>query len=79
MKIEFVLFASFKDCMPEHAGGKPCVMEIEQGTTVGILIKHLHLPENRPKMIFVNGLRAKGDTLLSEGDRAGIFPLIAGG
>lgn len=79
MKIEFVLFASFADHMPEHAEGKPCVMEVEEGTTVGSLTERLHLPEDRPKMIFVNGLRAKEDTLLSEGDRAGIFPLVAGG
>ncbi|MEE8398593.1 MAG: MoaD/ThiS family protein [Desulfobacterales bacterium] len=79
MKIELVLFASFTDYMPAHAGGNPWLMEVEAGKTVGFLIEQLHLPADRPKMIFVNGLRVKEDALLSEGDRAGIFPLVAGG
>jgi len=79
MKVEFVLFASFADYMPKNAGGKPFAIEVDEGTTVGALIERLRLPEDRPKMVFVNGLRAKEDALLSEGDRAGIFPLVAGG
>jgi molybdopterin converting factor small subunit len=79
MKVEFVLFASFADSMPEQAGGKPSVIEVDEGITVGTLIERLRLPEDRPRMVFVNGLRVKEDALLSEGDRAGIFPLVAGG
>jgi len=79
MEIEYLLFASFADYMPENRQGQSCVMTLEEGSTVGILIEHLNLPENKPKMIFLNGIRAKEDMLLKNGDRVGIFPLVAGG
>jgi len=79
MKIEYVLYASFADYMPQKTGGKPCLLEVAEGTTVGMLVERLRLPESSTKMIFVNGLRVKEDSLLKEGDRAGIFPLVAGG
>ncbi len=71
-----VLFAAY---MPGHGRGEPSVMEMEEGATVRTLIERLHLPEDRPKMIFLNGRRVKENALLSEADRAGIFPLVAGG
>jgi len=52
---------------------------MEEGTTVGMLMERLHLPEDRPKMVFINGRRASEGTRLKDGDRAGIFPLVAGG
>jgi molybdopterin converting factor small subunit len=34
---------------------------------------------DRVKLIFLNGLHAQGDEILSEGDRVGVFPAVAGG
>ncbi len=64
---------------PETTAGTPLAMEIESGATVRMLMKRLSLPEDRPKIIFVNGLKTTEDAVLKEGDRAGIFPLVAGG
>ena len=79
MKIEYELFASFAGLGSDTSAEKPSILELSAGTTVGTLIKQLRLPKDRPKMIFINGRRVDENTLLKDGDRAGIFPLVAGG
>lgn len=55
------------------------MIDIEEGTTVGTLLERLNPPENKPKMIFINGIKIGEETVLKAEDRAGIFPLVAGG
>lgn len=49
------------------------------GQTVGRTIDLLGIPRENVKTVFVNGLHATMDKVLSEGDRVGIFPAVAGG
>ena len=79
MKVEFILFAGLARYMPEETGGKPCVVEIEEATSVGKLLERFNVPEEKRKIIFVNGIISTADTILKDGDRAGIFPIVAGG
>lgn len=79
MKIEYVLFASFAALMPVGSDGKPCELEVDAGTRVDTLMERLKLPKEKAKIIFVNGIKSSEDTLLSQGDRVGIFPIVAGG
>ena len=79
MRIEFILFAGLARYMPEETGGKPCIVEIEEGASVGKLLERFNVPEEKKKIIFVNGVISNEDTILKDGDRAGIFPIVAGG
>lgn len=79
MKIEYELFASFAGLGSDNPDGEPSILELPEGTTVDMLIRQLRLPEDRPRMIFINGRRVNESTDLKDGDRAGIFPLVAGG
>ncbi len=79
MKIELNLFASFKSYLPENSTGHTCLLEIENGTTVGALLRKLNIPSGSPKIIFLNGVHADGNEILHEGDRLGAFPPVAGG
>ncbi len=79
MKIEYILYASFAKHMPKGSDGRVCELEIAADLTLGMLIERLQLPEKSSKMVFVNGLRAKEEAVLRDGDRVGIFPLVAGG
>ncbi len=54
-------------------------MEIDPGTTVQGLLHKLNIPPEAPKVIFLNGIHARGDEVLKEGDRLGAFPPVAGG
>ena len=80
MKIELKLFASFERFMPDKTdGGSPPRTEIRDGITVNELLEELKIPANEVKIVFLNGIHAKGDEILQEGDRLGVFPPVAGG
>jgi sulfur carrier protein ThiS len=80
MKIELNLYASLARCIPREAGA-PCnrIWEVGEGTTILALLHRFQVPMDRVKLIFLNGLHAQGDEKLSEGDRVGVFPAVAGG
>jgi sulfur-carrier protein len=79
LQIELHLYASFKKFLPEGCGENACHMDVEEGTTVKDLLGKLHIPLNAPKVIFLNGIHAKGEEILKDGDRLGAFPPVAGG
>lgn len=43
------------------------------------LARHLHIPEDEVKLIFVNGIHADWDTPLSGDERVALFPPVGGG
>lgn len=73
--IEIRLFATLEKWMPENAGR----YEIREGTTVGDLLALLHIPEEKARLIFVNGRKSGREERLHPGDRVGIFPPVGGG
>jgi molybdopterin synthase sulfur carrier subunit len=77
MKVELFLYASLKNYLPEGDGKK--VLEVEEGTTVEGLLNKLRIPPGFPKIIFLNGVHARGNEVLKDGDRVGAFPPVAGG
>ena len=80
IKIELGLFASLAHYMPKKDttnGSK--MIEIDEGITINMLIDHLGIPNDVVKVVFLNGVHAKGDEILKDGDRVGIFPPVAGG
>ena len=79
MKIELRLFASLSRYLPEQGGGNLCAMEIPEGTTVKGLLQRLAIPGEIRKIIIVNGVHAGESQALTEGDRIGVFPPVAGG
>ncbi len=50
-----------------------------EGLTVGDLLDQLGIDRQDARTVFVNGLKATPDKPLTEGDRVGIFPAVAGG
>ncbi|MBT4287859.1 MAG: MoaD/ThiS family protein [Deltaproteobacteria bacterium] len=79
MKIEFNLFASLNQYMPELKNDQPNIMDFESGSSVQDILELLSVPVDQVKLIFVNGVRGKPDYQLQEGDRLGVFPAVAGG
>jgi molybdopterin converting factor small subunit len=80
MKIQLNLFASLSRYLPSQPqSGFSVFLEIPEGTTVKSLMNSLNVPEELPKIIFLNGIHAAENAVLQEGDRLGIFPPLAGG
>ena len=79
MRIEVHLFASLRRYLPEQAEGSSFSMQLDQGATVGQVLEKLNIPGEMPRIIFINGIIVKSEAILKDGDRAGIFPPLAGG
>ena len=78
MKIEFRLYAFLSRYMPESWKDASTV-EVREGMTVKELLESIKVPLDAVKVVFVNGVHARGDETLREGDRVGVFPPVAGG
>jgi molybdopterin converting factor small subunit len=79
MRIEVNLYATLKRYMENGTGSKPAVIDFEDGTCVKDMIQKLKIPADSVKLIFINGVHAKVDTTLKDGDRLGLFPPVGGG
>ena len=79
MRIEVNLYATLKKYMQNETGGKPSVIALEDGICVKDVIQKLKVPADSVKLIFINGVHAKRDTILKDGDRLGLFPPVGGG
>ncbi|OGP71663.1 MAG: hypothetical protein A2W09_06205 [Deltaproteobacteria bacterium RBG_16_50_11] len=79
MEIEVKLFATLRDYLPKGSGRFSCKMEIDDHTRIQDILTKLHLPEEIPKIILVNGIHGKKEQTLKEGDVVSIFPPVAGG
>lgn len=78
MKIEFRLYASLSVYMPE-TDRTDAIIDINEGISIQELLEQFGVPAESVKIIFLNGVHAKGGEVLKEGDRVGVFPPIAGG
>ena len=79
MKIEVNLYATLKRYMKNDTGGKSLVIDVEDGKCVKDIIQKVKIPVDSVKLIFINGVHAKRDTILKDGDRLGLFPPVGGG
>jgi molybdopterin synthase sulfur carrier subunit len=73
--IELKLFATLQTFAPAETGHYP----IEPGMTVRKLLQQLKIPQEKARLIFINGVKANLSATLSGGERVGIFPPVGGG
>ena len=73
--ITIKLFASLTRFTPDFADKYP----ISYGTRIRDIINRLGIPEDKAKLIFINGIKGELDSTLNGGERIGIFPPIGGG
>lgn len=79
MKIEVKLFATFRNHLPQGCGPFSCHVELKPGSTVQHVLEEFNLPEDIPKIILINGVHARPQDALQEGDILSVFPPVAGG
>jgi len=73
--ITLKLFASLGKFTPDSAHNYP----VEPGTSVRDLIAGLKIPEEKAKLIFIDGIKGELDSTLNGGERIGLFPPVGGG
>jgi len=74
MEIEVRLFASLR----KYSNDKSRI-ELEEGANVNDFIERIGVPPSEIAIILVNGLHAREDQRLHDGEAVSLFPAIAGG
>ncbi len=73
--IHLKLFATLQRFRPASADP----YAIESGITIRTLLEQLDIPEEKAKLIFIDGVKASLNSTLAGGERVGIFPPVGGG
>ena len=73
--IQIKLFASLQPFMPP-LGEK---YRIDPGISIRNLLEKLNIPQEKAKLIFIDGVKANLSSTLAGGERVGIFPPVGGG
>jgi molybdopterin converting factor small subunit len=80
MHIEIKIFSSLRNYVqPSDNRLDGDRWDIEEGATVGQVLKMLNLPGTRDLIILVNGHHANKESVLKKGDVLSILPPIGGG
>ncbi|MFO7709550.1 MAG: MoaD/ThiS family protein [Desulfobacterales bacterium] len=73
--IQLKLYADLRSFTPAEGEN----VSVEPGTTVRELLQRLAIPEEKAKLIFIDGTQADFSATLQGGERIGIFPPVGGG
>lgn len=75
MTITLLCYATLAKKSPENADNYP----IRAGDRVKDVLIRIGVSTDEVKIIFVNGVSSELETVLSDGDRLGVFPAVGGG
>ena len=73
--IQIKLFATLQQFTPPSSDN----YRIDPGITIHDLLEQLKLPQEKARLIFVDGVKVDLTTTLNGGERVGIFPPVGGG
>jgi molybdopterin converting factor small subunit len=73
------LFATLRKYHPNKLEPGAFQLDVPVGITIAELLAILKIPAGQAKQAFVSNRQRKGDYVLQDGERIGIFPPIAGG
>lgn len=73
--ITLKLYATLQAFLPPSGEDYP----IAPGTSVRQILSRLNLPEDKAKLVFIDGMKADLSSRLNGGERVGIFPPVGGG
>lgn len=79
MPLQVFLAATLRKYLPGYDAGTGHSMEVLEGTVVRDVAQNLGIPEEEVKIVMVNGIGAKLDTLLKGDERVALFPPVGGG
>ncbi len=79
MEIDVRLFSLLTKYLPAGTEGRTIRLTVPDGACVAQVIEQLGVPTGLTKLIFVDGVHSKPDSVLSDGNVLSIFPPIAGG
>jgi molybdopterin converting factor small subunit len=74
-----MLAANLRKYVPGYDAETGYQTSIDAGSTISDLVRQLRIPEQEVKLLMVNGVAAKWDTVLAGDERVALFPPVGGG
>ncbi len=82
-QIEFRLFASLIEYLPENASKHSIFLDVPDGTTIYNVIDRFNIPRDKAHLVILNGvyvhIKDRDTYKLREGDALALWPPVAGG
>ena len=79
IRVEVALFATLRKYHPHKPETGAIWLDVPVGTTIDEVLTIMNIPVEQTKQAFVSSRQRKGDYVIQDGERVGIFPPIAGG
>jgi sulfur carrier protein ThiS len=79
VEVEVHLFANLADYRPPGARQGVARVELPAGATLHELLRRLRIPDELPRLLFVNGHDVEPTARLSPGDVVSVLPPLVGG
>ena len=79
MKVSVSLCASLAAHLRSGCSGKLRTLDLREGTLRHQLLDAPNIAQNERKIMLLNGIHARFEDILEEGDRFAVFPPIARG
>ncbi len=79
MPVTLMLAANLRKYVPGYNPETGYQTNIQSGSTIRDLARQLRIPEQEVKLLMVEGLAAKWDTVLTGNERVALFPPVGGG
>lgn len=77
MTVNLKFFAGLRNFLPSEPFPYP--FEAAEGATVADVIAAFNVPEDKPRIVLVNGIHSALTRQLKDGDTVSLFPPVAGG
>ncbi len=79
INVEIRLYATLRKYFPKANKSEALKVTLKKGVTLQRIYDQLNIPIEDVKIVMVNGKAQNHCYVLSDGDRIGIFPPVAGG
>lgn len=79
MPLQIMLAANLRRYIPTYDPATGYSLEVEPGTDIRSVADQLGIPGEEVKLIMVNGIGAKWETVLQGNERLALFPPVGGG
>jgi len=79
LAVRLILAATLRKYVPGYNGETGYEVNVEPGTTVGVLSGLLGIPEEEVMLVMIDGSTAGKDATLAGNERVALFPAVGGG
>lgn len=79
MALQLLLAATLRKYISDYDPATGYTLQVDPGTTVRQVAQRLQIPEREIKLIMIDGIGSKWESVLQGNERLALFPPVGGG